>query len=974
MYLNVLFINHPNAIGMPSTCENLVAAFFQRLWEYIFRSTRDLAFTFASQELASLTKSKGCGIYSAHCGESDVLEELAYTGTQPLHQGLSIESALRLPSLDNVEFPVNSQIAFRFPANRPSGTLKTSLVIVIEEPEATAMLASLKKNSQSFESELHDVLETIELIDLYRDLKIGVSNATSLDDLLSAMLIAFAKLTGAAFGHFSIWIPRQNSPTRGDLQIMAEIDNGKISFDRQKIDTPYEIVKRLWNDPLDCLYLVEDVSTIPSIYFNQYKGVQSEIAIRWSIQSDSTTQDKMLGIVDLQAKNAGAFSDNDFYSVEAIFDFVSELLTELGKFHLLDPIGVTISRRGSSDQILHKIAQYASSAFSFRSSIIYSVDHARRRFRARHVIGADVSSITPKAFSYTFDQTSFAGKIMAERKACLAMNPLSDHSASRKGVITYGIGSPMIGVPLCGKLSKTVSAILVLWNFTGNEKDYASLALKLDKYSIFSGGLLHYSNEMESEAFRYHSLLQTLPAAVFCKSLDHRFLFANRAFCDALNLSINEVLGKTDAELYPDDMDLVNKYQSDDEAAQLTMEGELVTEPNIFIDKTGKKHYRIVQVCKRQLRNQTNVILGIEGLYLPFNSSIEGAVEGHYVSTEFGRFVYLNKALADMLEYDSVTAAYNTEISDLYADPGARELFIQDIRKGNGSVKDRECRLKTRTGKSITISENAQEIPSKNSRYPAGDSRTYFQGTIVDVSVRKLFEKKLGVAAIAATLVHDVQGYFVRSENEVANIEALLLRLRQNDQFEQTIAQIKERCSKISAPNAADAIELHKLLELAKGNVPINAVRQDIIPNIIGWCRAAECAKPRSLRIDITHSDPSIMAEYVPSFLGIAFHQLLWNCTSRTNRMIKCNVNVTACERFVTITVEDDGPGFGLKDRILSGWRGIIELQRMQGVGTGKNGLGLVITHSIMELMGGNVSLSDLGPFGGARVTLQIPS
>ncbi len=61
---------------------------------------------------------------------------------------------------------------------------------------------------------------------------------------------------------------------------------------------------------------------------------------------------------------------------------------------------------------------------------------------------------------------------------------------------------------------------------------------------------------------KYRSLVENLEQAVFLKDSDLRYVAANRPFCAALGLAEEELVGKTDLDLYPPH--LAEKYQSDD--------------------------------------------------------------------------------------------------------------------------------------------------------------------------------------------------------------------------------------------------------------------------------------------------------------------------------------------------------------------------------------------------------------------------
>jgi PAS domain S-box-containing protein len=65
----------------------------------------------------------------------------------------------------------------------------------------------------------------------------------------------------------------------------------------------------------------------------------------------------------------------------------------------------------------------------------------------------------------------------------------------------------------------------------------------------------------DSEAL-YHSLVETLPLNVFRKNLQGRFTFANQLFCRTVSRPLEDLLGKSDFDLFP--ANLAQKYRDDD--------------------------------------------------------------------------------------------------------------------------------------------------------------------------------------------------------------------------------------------------------------------------------------------------------------------------------------------------------------------------------------------------------------------------
>ena len=64
-----------------------------------------------------------------------------------------------------------------------------------------------------------------------------------------------------------------------------------------------------------------------------------------------------------------------------------------------------------------------------------------------------------------------------------------------------------------------------------------------------------------TEAF-YQMLVETLPQNILRKDLQGRFTFANRKFCQSIGKRLEDIIGKTDYDLFP--QELAGKYHRDD--------------------------------------------------------------------------------------------------------------------------------------------------------------------------------------------------------------------------------------------------------------------------------------------------------------------------------------------------------------------------------------------------------------------------
>jgi sigma-B regulation protein RsbU (phosphoserine phosphatase) len=107
----------------------------------------------------------------------------------------------------------------------------------------------------------------------------------------------------------------------------------------------------------------------------------------------------------------------------------------------------------------------------------------------------------------------------------------------------------------------------------------------------------------------YHSLVETMPQNVFRKDLQGRFTFANQQYCKHYNCKLEDILGKTDFDFFPEE--LAEQYRRDDWRVMETGQTYEIIEEHHPI---GQKK-RIVQVVKTPLFGPDDKIIGLQGIF-----------------------------------------------------------------------------------------------------------------------------------------------------------------------------------------------------------------------------------------------------------------------------------------------------------------------------------------------------------------------
>ena len=55
----------------------------------------------------------------------------------------------------------------------------------------------------------------------------------------------------------------------------------------------------------------------------------------------------------------------------------------------------------------------------------------------------------------------------------------------------------------------------------------------------------------QREVSRYMAMIDTVPATAYLKDIDHRYIVANKAFCDTIGKTLDEIVGRTDYDIFP---------------------------------------------------------------------------------------------------------------------------------------------------------------------------------------------------------------------------------------------------------------------------------------------------------------------------------------------------------------------------------------------------------------------------------------
>lgn len=123
------------------------------------------------------------------------------------------------------------------------------------------------------------------------------------------------------------------------------------------------------------------------------------------------------------------------------------------------------------------------------------------------------------------------------------------------------------------------------------------------------GPHLQAQKEVRRAEALYRSLVDNLPQNFFRKDLEGRVVFANRQYCTTLKTTLKQLLGKTDFDLFPEN--LARKYREDD--ARVLQTG--VPLDVVEAHKPPGKGIIYVRVVKTPVYDSDQRPVGVQGIF-----------------------------------------------------------------------------------------------------------------------------------------------------------------------------------------------------------------------------------------------------------------------------------------------------------------------------------------------------------------------
>ncbi len=355
-----------------------------------------------------------------------------------------------------------------------------------------------------------------------------------------------------------------------------------------------------------------------------------------------------------------------------------------------------------------------------------------------------------------------------------------------------------------------------------------------------------------------------------------------------------------------------------------------------------------------------------------YRNIFENIAEGIYQSTPEGKILLVNPAIVKMLGYDSANELMQINVEAGYQSPADRRKF-EELMEKYGQVKGLEANWKKKDGTTLIVREKAHVV-----RDDEGEI-LYYEGTIEDITERKLLEKQLlqsqkmeAVGTLVGGIAHDfnniltaVQGY----------TQLALMTVQEDDPLYRTLNGIQKAA--IRATNLIRQLLLfsrRQPMELTP--LDLNKVIEDLtkmLSRLIG--------EDISLNTDLESDLWTVKAdagsvEQAITNLVVNARDALPEGGEITIKTEKVPVNNEYCKtyrdarpgKFVCLSVQDTGIGMDQAtiERIFE------PFFSTKGVGKG-SGLGLSAVYGIVEQHEGWINVES-SPDNGAIFRIYLPA
>ena len=259
----------------------------------------------------------------------------------------------------------------------------------------------------------------------------------------------------------------------------------------------------------------------------------------------------------------------------------------------------------------------------------------------------------------------------------------------------------------------------------------------------------------------FHSLVESLPLNVVRKDPEGRIVFGNRRYCDTLNRPLEQLLGKTDLDLFPEE--LATKYQLDDQ--RVLASGENCRDVEQHRMPNGELIY--VEVMKGRVLDASGAVSGTQCIFWEVTDRVRAEKDLErerdllrtlmdnipdlvWVKDRNGNFLTVNAALLTAMSVESLEDVVGKDDREFWSPELAEHYRADDrqVMESDEALIDREEQIDGAAGAETWLLTT--KVPVHD---PAGNV-TGLVGIGRNITKRKNAEQQIQRQTLEARLLY----------------------------------------------------------------------------------------------------------------------------------------------------------------------------------------------------------------------------
>jgi PAS domain S-box-containing protein len=476
------------------------------------------------------------------------------------------------------------------------------------------------------------------------------------------------------------------------------------------------------------------------------------------------------------------------------------------------------------------------------------------------------------------------------------------------------------------------------------------------------------------------ALLDHSPDVIFFKDPQSRFVKVGRSAARWFNVADETALvGKTVFDLWTEER---ARTIHSEEQEMLRTGRPIINKVEELSRDEGRTTW--ASVTKIPIYNRSGETLGLVGVARDitqlieteqalreaeekFRGIFENSVEGIYQTSLDGRFLRVNPALARIYGYASPEEVMEliTDVrTQVYVEAGRREVFVQKLLT-DGSITGFESEIYRKGGSKIWVSESARVVRDREGR------PLYFEGSLEDVSARKMFDLARDKAKeeaedsarlkseFAATVSHEIRTPL----NAILPTTELLMQCRMDRQQRYLVESI-DYGARMLLQVVNDVLVFSKIDAGAVVMESIDFDVHEIVERTVSFFAGRAHEQGLELVGVIAPGAPR-QVRGDPSRLGQVLNNLIGNAIKFTEKgevVVHLDRGETQGDDLV-LRFRVSDTGIGIREEARSRvFQAFAQADGSMSRRFGGTGLGLAITRRIVEMMGGEIDFeSQLG-------------